>query len=173
MGLVKGSSGGFDYSKVSTIISKQGTITLPANGITSAMVTILNVTGKGYLRQALLASVGGSATSQYLKITVDGIVTFFVNSGTSSISIALGLVRPECYIYTASGTRIKINTSSTSYYSNTIQYPYTNNVGGSAPECLCNLPQDIYFKQSLLIEAVNTYASSSYDCTYDIQGGVL
>lgn len=127
----------------------------------ASLVTLMSVTGKGMLEEALIVGSGTSTTNMEIVITIDGIIvldlTATVNSG---YNYGLGVVPSTNIIYmtanfltlvgveTLFGAMQLISTNTISQ----VTFPNSSQVTCAGDFSLVGLEQPIYFNQSLLIQ---------------------
>jgi hypothetical protein len=150
---------GSDWSKY-TPFSKTIQQYLNAN----QTMSVLSITGKGYLSQATFKDNTGYIGS--LKITVDGTIIHW-----GKYQAAAGLLQENSINYNSNNAiliRGGKDTSSQVGVTNGFDYPYTLNSVTS----IVVLPQPIFFNKSLVIELTNENASSTTTALGTIVGGL-
>lgn len=142
-----------DWSKVSVNKYSSNLVTTVANA--NIFTTVLNVTGQGYLKKYIVPNASGTGR-RYIRITVDGVQTVLLTNYVDSSSY-FGICLEELITCNSNGAgyiRIGGN-SSVIFYGNIKTYPDTSSTGN-----IIQLPQPIYFKNSLLIEVSSSYAET-------------
>jgi hypothetical protein len=131
-----------DYTKASVNKIYTFAIATVANILT--FQTILNITGKGYLKKCLLI---GNSVTQNLRITIDGTETVLLTCPSSSAS-AFGILLEDLIAINASnGLNGVITNALYGFQNNVGSYPDTSNTHATI-----KLAQLLYFNTSLLIE---------------------
>jgi hypothetical protein len=131
------------WSKYLQVQKKSMSYTAAALGGSNVLGTVVNITGKGYLRKSL--NSGGR-----MKITLDGVVILDAIPSTAYC----GIVDLLSIIGLSTGKPIVIGMGATMTL-NTYDYllPYTNAV---ATEYYCSIANPLFFNTSLKIELATT-----------------